>query len=72
MKCQRNRKKTETMFNRLDNFAERARKAAARLPAGKDRNDLLRKAEMAEEAKASEWLASFQDLISKQNNEDAQ
>jgi hypothetical protein len=59
MKRRRNRKKrTDTIFNRLENFAEQARKAAARLPAGEDRNALLRKAEMSDEAKASEWLAS--------------
>jgi hypothetical protein len=31
---------------------------AARLPAEEDRNALLRKAEIADEANASEWLAS--------------
>lgn len=57
MKRKRNRKKpTDSLFDRLRNFAEQARQDAVQLPAGKDRDDLLRKAEMAEDTQVSEWV----------------
>jgi hypothetical protein len=50
-------RQTETLSERLYFLAEQAREAAGKLPAGKDRDDLLRKAEMAEDAQRTEWVA---------------
>jgi hypothetical protein len=52
-------KQTETFDKRLAEQAQRLKDQAARMPFGKDRDDLLRRARQAETAShVNEWLSS--------------
>jgi hypothetical protein len=60
MKAKRNRRKNTMAFDeRLHQAANQARDAAQKLPQGKERDDLLKKARQAEAAAhLNEWLSS--------------
>lgn len=50
---------TETLEERLQKFAQQAREAARKLPPGKERTELLKKARQAETtASVNDWLVS--------------
>jgi hypothetical protein len=57
----RNRlKQTSSLEDRLVAFAKDARERAIQLPPGRERKELLRKAERAEKTRPSEWTIGLQ------------
>ncbi len=48
-------KQASSLEDRLAAFAKEARERAIQLPPGRERKELLRKAERAEETRPSEW-----------------